>query len=122
MESLACGTIVYRAMARKAWVDPTTQRVLPAAFVRRPAPVDDDGLSVDVDSARSCALALNKCHGVASLHVGRVRDLGLDVVVDKVPHANITGIPRATEDAALAERFASELARQARLVPPDQSQ
>jgi hypothetical protein len=116
MEALACSTIVFRAMARKNWVDKTTQRVLPAAFRRRPSPVDDDGLSVNTESAASCAAALRECFGVASLHVGSIRDLGLDVVVDAAPHANITSMPRDTDDRTEAERLASLLARQARLV------
>jgi hypothetical protein len=119
MEPLDCSAIVYRAMARKNWVDVTTQSVLPAAFVRRLAPADEDGLSVDIESALSCSLALKKCHGVAGLHVGRVRTLGLEVVVDEAPHANITGVPRSTDDQAQSERLASLLARQARLVPPE---
>jgi hypothetical protein len=120
MEDLPCSTIVYRAMARKNWIDCTANRVLPAAFIRRPPPKDDDGLSVDVQSAGSCRAALNTCYGVVSLHVGRVRDLRLDVVVDALPHANIVGLPRQTDDRTEAERLASELARQARIVPPEQ--
>ena len=119
MEPLACDTIVYRAMARKSWIDATTGTVLPTAFFRRPPPADDDGLSVDVESARSCSSALSRCYGVVSLHVGRLRNLGLDVVVDEAPHANITGLPRNTDDVLQAERLASQLARQARLVPPE---
>jgi len=105
-------------MARKNWVDRTTQNVLPVAFVLRPAPKDPKGLSLDVDSPESCASSLNECFGVVSLHVGKVRDIGLDVVIDESPHANIKGLPRREEDAAAAERFASLLAKQARLVPP----
>jgi hypothetical protein len=116
---LNCAVLVFRAMARKQWIDPQTKSVLPAAFVRRPPPQDGDGLSVDIQSAASCASALNKCHGVASLHVGRTRDLELDIVIDKAPHANITGVPRPEEDQANAERLASQLARQARVVPPE---
>ena len=119
MQSLPCNAIVFRAMARKNWIDATTGNVLPAAFLRRPPPADVDGLSVDVESARSCFLVLNKCHGVASLHVGRVRDLGLDIVTDEMPHANITGLPLGTENVTLAERLASQLAKQARLVAPE---
>lgn len=119
-EPLPCSKIVYRAI-RPRWVDAATNEVLPAAFERRQAPNDDDGLSVDVLSAQSCATALSKCK-VASLHVGRVRNAGLDVVVDDFPHANITGVPRADEDAALAARLSVELARQARLVPPEHYQ
>jgi hypothetical protein len=103
-------------MARKNWVDRATETVLPAAFKRRLSPADDDGLSVDVDSAESCATALRECYGVASLHLGRIRDIGLDIVVGSPPHAVITGIPRDADDRTRAERIASELARQARLV------
>jgi hypothetical protein len=120
MERLPCSTIVYRAI-RPKWVDPVNRTVLPIAFTRRPAPSDKSGLSVDVLSAQSCAKALRKCQ-VASLHVGRIRDTGLDVVVDEVPHANITGIPREEEDRTTANRLAYELARQARLIPPEHYQ
>lgn len=121
-QALPCQAIIFRAMARKNWIDPASRRVLPAAFFRRPVPKDDDGLSVDIASPGSCASALRDCFGVASLHVGRVRELGLDVMVDESPHANIIGLPRSTEDQAKAEWFASQLARQARYVPPEQCQ
>ncbi|NLE40078.1 MAG: hypothetical protein GX621_18840 [Pirellulaceae bacterium] len=120
MESLPCSAIVYRAMSRRHWIDCESNSVLPAAFFRRPAPKDDDGLSVDICSPRSCRKTLRDCHGVASLHVGRVRDLGLDVVVDHSPHASIAGLPRQEDDRTKAERMASLLARQARLVPSEE--
>lgn len=120
METLACETIVYRAMTRKKWVDPMTKRILPAAFVRRPPPQDEDGLSVDIESPQSCVSELNSSFGVGSLHVGRVRDLGLEIEVDAPPHAVITGVPRETEDQAKAEWLASQLAKLARLIPPEQ--
>jgi len=107
-------------MSRKGWIDCDNQRVQPAAFFRRPAPRDEEGLSVDTNSARSCHQTLNKCHGVVSLHVGRVRDLSLDVVADAPTHANIDGLPRREDNPAEAERLASRLAKQARIVPPDQ--
>jgi hypothetical protein len=116
MAPLACATIVFRAMARKAWVDQAAQTVLPAAFIRRPPPRDAGGLSVNIDSPESCAAALHRCYGVATLHVGRMRDLALDVEVDAAPHANITGIPRDIDDRTRAEHLASRLARQARLI------
>ena len=112
---LSCSKIVYRAMARKDWIDFNANRVLPGAFLRRPN--DDDGLSVDIASPQSCANALSKCHGVASLHVGRIRDIGLDVEVDDPPHASIKKLPRPSDDAAEAEHKASQLAKQARLIP-----
>lgn len=118
MDPLVCEKIVFRAMSRKQWIDPISGRVLSVAFILRPPPKDDDGLSVDIASPKSCASALSKCHGVASIHVGKVRDLGLDVVVDDEPHANIKGIPR--DDVAKAEYLAGQLAKQARIVPEEQ--
>jgi hypothetical protein len=121
-QSLECGVIVFRAMPRKNWFDPATQCVSPAAFLRRPSPKDEKGLSVDVVSPGSCASVLRDCYGVLSLHVGRMRDLGLNVVIDESPHANITGVPRSADDQTLAERLASQLAKQARFIPPQQYQ
>ena len=120
METLPCSAIVYRAMSRKAWIDREAHRILPAAFIPRPPPADESGLSVNIQSPRSCHETLRKCHGVASLHVGRVRDLRLDIVVDGSPHANITGLPRQEDDRTEAEHLASLLAQQARIVPPDE--
>jgi hypothetical protein len=120
MEPLACKTIVFRAMTRKKWVDPITSRILPAAFVRRPAPQDEDGLSIDVQSPQSCVSGLKSHFGVGSLHVGRIRDLGLDITVDDAPHAVITGVPRESDDQARAEWFASQLAKLARYIAPEQ--
>lgn len=120
METLACSAIVYRAMSRKKWVDWDKHQIQPAAFFRRPPPADESGLSVDIQSPRSCHQTLKKCHGVVSLHVGRVRDLRLDVVVDASPHANITGLPSQEDDRTEAEHLANLLAQQARIVPADQ--
>lgn len=120
MERLLCSAIVYRAMARKQWIDRTNHCVSPSAFIRRPPPKDADGLSVDIESPRSCHDTLRKCHGVASLHVGQVRDMQLDVAVDAPPHANIFGLPYQEDDRTTAEYLASQLAKQARIVPPDQ--
>lgn len=116
-EPLSCSTIVYRAI-RSSWVDAVTKQIQPSAFVRRPAPNDDDGLSVDICSAQSCSMALKKCK-VASLHVGRLRDAGLDVIIDDSPHANITGVLREIDNRTEAIRLSVELARQARLVAPE---
>jgi hypothetical protein len=107
-------------MSRKNWIDRQSQCVLPAAFFRRPPPKDEVGLSVDLQSACSCAGTQRDCYGVVSLHVGRVRDLGLDVVPDSPPHGNITGLPRQADDRARAEHLASQLAKHARIVSPEQ--
>lgn len=117
MESLPCATTVYRAMRRKDWANQANSTVLSAAFIRRPQ--DTEGLSVDISSAKSCARNLNKCHGVATLRVGHIRDLGLDVTPDVPPHANITGLPCPKENRTEAEHLATLLARHARLLPEE---
>jgi hypothetical protein len=48
--------------------------------------------------------------------VGRIRDLGLDVVPDSPDHAYITGLPLQDDDPLNAERLARLLAGQARLL------
>lgn len=116
MNPLPCSAILYRAMARKNWINRQSNGVLPTAFKLRP---QEQGLSVDIDSPRSCHNALNKCFGVVSLHVGQVRDEELDVVVDEAPHADITGLPHEVENRTESERLASQLAKQSRIVPPD---
>jgi hypothetical protein len=119
MGDLPCSSIVYRAMLKKQWIDPVSGTILPAAFIRRPPPQDDDGLSLNMESPISCVSGFKKTFGVASLHVGRIRDLGLNVMVDEMPHANIVDVPRESDDRTAAERFASQLARQARFIPPE---
>jgi len=109
---------VYRALLRKDWFDPVASIVLPAAFFRRPAPKDEDGLSLDIDSPQSCVASFNRTYGVASLHVGRIRDVQLDVEIDEAPHANIIRLPRKEEELAQAEFLAGQLARQARYIAP----
>lgn len=80
---------------------------------------EEKGLSVNIAavcSPQECANRFSKCNAVISLHVGTVRDLGLDVVQDKQNHANITGIPYREDDLAEAERLASLLAKQSRII------
>ena len=116
---LPCNTIVYRAMLRKNCIDKRTNRVTSSAFLRRP--IDSKGLSVDL--AEQCTIdevrgAFNSCFGVATLHVGRIRDIDLDVKQDNPKHANIEGVPYQKDNTQEAERLAGQLARQARLVWP----
>jgi hypothetical protein len=113
---LVCDHIVFRALLKRGWIDVVTNTVLPGAFFRRPSPKDPDGLSVDTYSPQNCVAGFSTTFGVASLHVGRVRDLGLDVVPDEETHANVIGLPYAADDAAKAEFLASQLAKQARIV------
>jgi hypothetical protein len=115
-EPLSCSSIIYRALLRKRWIDQDTGRVKADAYFLRDS---EAGLSVniaEVCSPEQCAKPFINCFGVASLHVGRVRDLGLDVVRDSQIHANITGLPHRADDVAEAERLAGLLAKQSRIV------
>lgn len=107
---------VYRALLRKQWIDEDTGRVKADAYFLR---ANEPGLSVNPASActpKQCAAMFRKCHGVASLEVGGIREIGLEVEQDKVNHANIVGLPYRDDDLAEAERLAGLLARQSRIV------
>jgi hypothetical protein len=109
--ALACDQIVYRVLASAKLLD-----FLPQAFLLRLRD-KDTGLSISynctLDEAR---YSLTRSYGVLSLHVGRVRTLNLDVVPDEPQHANIIGLPYKEDNPELAERMASLLAKQARIV------
>jgi hypothetical protein len=115
---LECQTIVFRVITRASDLDHTTQRPKPSLFHRRQA--DQDGLSVNYNCMPSEAGAsLRGRRAIASLHVGRVRSLQLDVIPDTHDHANITGVPIRGEDAKeieRAEQLAADLAEQARIA------
>jgi hypothetical protein len=115
-ESLPDDAIVYRSMLRKQWIDEDTGRVKADAYFLR---ADELGLSVNLAtkcSPQQCAEMFRKCYGVASLQVGDVREIGLDVEQDAVNHANIVGLPCREDDLAEAERFAGLLAKRSYLV------
>ncbi len=115
-DPLPCSSIVYRALLRKRWIDLDTGRIKADAYFLRDS---EQGLSVNIAetcSPEQCAKPFKNCFGVASLHVGRVRDLGLDVVRDSRTHANIIGLPHSTDNLAEAERLAGLLAKQSRIV------
>lgn len=117
-EPLSCSTIVYRALLRKQWIDKDTERVKADAYFLRKNK-NEKGLSVNIAarcSPKQCAAKFNKCFALASLHVGRIRDLGLDVIQGSSDHANIIGLPDVNDDAATAERFASKSAKQSRII------
>ncbi|MHC5730776.1 MAG: hypothetical protein ACYTXY_43060, partial [Nostoc sp.] len=63
-----------------------------------------------------CAGLFRKCYGIASLEVGRIREIGLDVEQDLVNHANIVGLPDREDNLALAERLAGLLAKRSHIV------
>jgi hypothetical protein len=115
---LPCNCIVYRAVRTKGWIDPDTGDLLTLAFVRRPEG-DEDGLSVNIAdhcSVEDCMKGLKKCHGIVSLHVGRLRDIGLNVRPDSIDHACITGVPFTSEDRDRAEKLATLLVERSRFV------
>jgi hypothetical protein len=107
---LECGTLVYRAIRRK-WVDDETGELGTIAFLRMPK--DTTGLSVSpatTCTVEDCAATLERCYAVVSLHVGKIRTLGLDVIPDFIHHANInTSIPFQNEDPFEAENYATKL-------------
>jgi hypothetical protein len=116
LPALECRIIVLRVLLRRQWINPETGDVMPDAFIRRPRG-DEDGLSVRLNcTAAAAEEGFNRTFGVVSLHVGRVRGLGLDVVADEPEHANIVGVPYQHEDSGRAEWLAGQLAAQARVV------
>jgi hypothetical protein len=115
-ELLPDDAIVYRSMLRKQWIDEDTGRVKADAYFLRS---NEPGLSVNLASKCSpqqCAEMFRKCYGVASLQVGNVREIGLDIEQDAVNHANVMGLPCREDDLAEAERLAGLLAKRSYLV------
>ncbi len=119
-DTLPCSVLLYRGARSSNWLNPDEDQFLPIAFKLRHS---ENDLSVDIMSLCSeeeTMAGLNKCHGLATLHTGRIRDLGLDVVPDALinnpAHAKIIGLPSQDEDIAKTEFFATELARQSRVV------
>ncbi len=115
-EPLPSNSVVYRAMLRKQWIDEDTGRVKADAYFLR---TNESGLSVNLASVCSpeqCAKLFRKCYGIASLEVGRVKEIGLDVKQDSLNHANITGLPHQEDNLAEAERLAGLLAKRSCIV------
>jgi len=123
---------VYRAILRGGWLDPdrkTPQRIKTEAVFRREPRIvkgvrdrrDEDGLSVSIASMttpRECAQKFRECFGIASLHVGRLRDLGVQVEPDPDDEtkALLVNLPYENPEEADMEKFASDVADSARLV------
>ncbi len=115
-EPLPEDAAVYRVLLRKQWIDEDTVYVKADAYFLR---ATEPGLSVNLASVYSpeqCAGLFRKCYGVASLEVGRVREIGLDVEQDSVHHANIVGLPHREDNLAEAERLAGLLAKRSHIV------
>jgi hypothetical protein len=121
---LPCQLLVYRLLKSWSWVDRDNNQVAPAAFDLRPG---ETGVSVyrkDTCTLEEARAKLKKVKAVATLHVGRVRDLDalLDVKpdADDIQHAEITGIPIAPEtedDLSKCAHLKWVLAQHARMVP-----
>lgn len=115
-------SIVYRLARSRSWVDEDNKAFVPRAFYRRE---NEPGISVSIADAVTLEFAisgagvLNKCYGVASLQVGPIRDINLDVIPDTVDHANIIGMPLVSEDKARADYYADLLAEQSHLLWPN---
>jgi hypothetical protein len=127
---LPCGTTLYRAITNKGWFDRNDSAAIlaDAFFRRRPKeidgaldPRDSDGLSLAIAEATSpdrFVAGFRRCFGVASLHLGRLRDLGLDVVIDPDDNTKVLvkNLPFERPGDAAAERLAGDVAKQARVV------
>ena len=116
MIELPCETIVYRAITRAR--DFRDGRALASAFHRRLS--DSDGLSVNyaVPVPDGCAPELSGKRAIVSLHVGKMRDVQLDVAADTETHAAIVGLPHydQLELRERAEQLAALLAEMARTI------
>ncbi|PHX55120.1 hypothetical protein CP500_012480 [Tychonema bourrellyi FEM_GT703] len=89
-ENLPDHTLVYRGL-RKGWIDRDRSIVKLDAYYLRQR-IKEEGISVNFSIEQSLS-ALKNCAGVASLNVGEIRELGLNVVRDSSSHGSIMGLP-----------------------------
>ena len=117
LSPLPSGSFVYRALGSAKCINKDTSEILPQTFLRRQA--DANGLSVATSPERSIR-DLTSWHGIVRLHVGLIRGVGLEVVLDSPDHGNIDhSIPYASTDlSGKAESIAGDLARISTLVAP----
>jgi hypothetical protein len=112
-ETLPDRTLVYRAL-RKGWIDRDRSIVKSDAYYLRQR-INEQGISVNFSIEQSLS-ALRNCEGVASLNVGGIRELGLNVVRDSSSHGSIIGLPYREDNRLRADELALLLARQSRIV------
>jgi hypothetical protein len=90
---------------RQSWLNSRKQPPQPTrdAFTPRVNGADDDGLSAGL-TPLAVKESLRKA-GTVSLHVGRLRNIGLNVIRDPEDdtHALIYGVPRLTGESTPAE-------------------
>ena len=112
-ETLPDRTLVYRTL-RKGWIDRDRSIVKSDAYYLRQR-INEQGISVNFSIEQSLS-ALRNCEGVASLNVGGIRELGLNVVRDSSSHGSIIGLPYREHNRPRADELALLLARQSRIV------
>lgn len=93
---LDCSKILFRAVLNPKWI--TKDGKLKWQNFKRRTEKDKDGVSLFFSPADATSELSEPVAGMASVHVGLVRDCppvdeSLDVVQDQVNHAVITGIP-----------------------------
>jgi len=117
---LPCTEILLRAILKKKFMD-SEGRLLPDAFIRDPQ--HSDRLSINIlrqTDLNAWLRNFSKSFGADTLHAGKVRDIGLDVVQpvedrgNGSGHALILGIPTQDQDPLRAESLASALAKMSR--------
>lgn len=77
--------------------------------------INEQSISVNFSIEQSLS-ALRNCEGVASLNVGEIRELGLNVVRDSSSHGSIIGLPYREDNRLKADELALLLARKSRIV------
>ena len=128
---------VYRIASKKSQID-SSGRLVYQAFIRRGANNngfigDATGLSVNLNSPLDLIVKdWAKSHSdkpplaVGKIIVGEIRTIQfeshLDVIQNKLTHANIVGLPAAGQDVAKAEKLATELAGISTLIYPQNDQ
>lgn len=111
-EELLDNIVVYRAL-RKGWINGDRLIVKSDAYYLRQR-IKEQGISVNFSIEQSLS-ALN-CEGVASLNVGEIRELGLNVVRDSLSHGSIIGLPYREDNRPQADELAILLARKSQIV------
>jgi hypothetical protein len=112
-EELPDNAVVYRAL-RKGWIDRDRSIVKSDAYYLRQR-INEQGISVNFSIEQSLK-ALKNCEGVASINVGKIREIGLNVVRDSLSHGSIIGLPYREDNRSTADELALLLSRQSRIL------
>jgi hypothetical protein len=113
LENLPDSAIVYRAL-RKGWIDKDRSIVKADAYYLRKR-INEQGISVNFSIEQSLS-AIRNSEGVASITVGEIRSIGLDLVRDSSSHASIIGLPYREDDRPKADELALLLAKRSIIV------